>query len=204
MGRDGKATRDKILTESKALIYENGFAGTSVDLILEKTGITKGAFYYHFKTKAELAFVLVNDFATTDLQELDRVMEKTEQYAERPKQRLLEFVQCFIDMFSGQEEPPNCLYASVSNEQNQYSEEIKEAVAETIIKWRNAFEVMIDKVLETQTPKIEFDKVAMSDHFTVVMEGAFIVSKAINDPTVTAKQLTLYKNYLGLLFDEGN
>jgi TetR/AcrR family transcriptional repressor of nem operon len=202
MGRDGKATRDKILEESKALIYGNGFAGTSVDLILQKTGITKGAFFYHFKTKAELALVLVNDFATLDLHELDRVMLATEKYVDQPKQRLLAFVQFFIDMFSSLESPPNCLYASVSNEQNQYSKEIKDVVAQTMLKWRTALALMIDSVLETHTPKIAFDKVALADHFNVILEGAFIMSKAINDPTLAAKQLLHYKNYLDLIFNK--
>jgi TetR/AcrR family transcriptional regulator, transcriptional repressor for nem operon len=49
MARDGKPTRDKILAESKTLVLENGFAGTSVDQILERSQITKGAFFYHFK-----------------------------------------------------------------------------------------------------------------------------------------------------------
>ncbi|MEQ8581569.1 MAG: TetR/AcrR family transcriptional regulator [Marinoscillum sp.] len=204
MRRDGKATRDRILAESKALIYENGFAGTSIDLILQKTGITKGAFFYHFKTKAELALVLMNEFASADLEELANVMSATEAYEDQPKRRLLEFIQCFIDMFSDLKEPPNCLYASVSNEQNQYDEEIKEVVKETMIKWRIAFEDMIDKVLECCTPKVEVDKVVLADHFNVVVEGAYIVSKAINDPSLTAKHLMLYKNYLDMVFDEGN
>lgn len=201
MGRNGKPTREKILAESKALIYENGFAGTSVDLILQKTGITKGAFFYHFKTKADLAYVLVNEFASADIQELSRVLDATKPYAENPKERLLEFVQYFINMFAELNELPNCLYASVSNEQNQYSKEIKDVVAGTMIKWRKALEELIDAALKTHTPRIEFDKAALADHFTVVLEGAFIYSKAINDSKVTAKQLQLYKGYLDLIFE---
>ena len=200
MGRDGKPTRDKILAESKALIYENGFAGTSVDAILAKTGITKGAFFYHFKTKAELALVLIHEFSETDLKELDRVMSDTHQYADEPKKRLIEFVQCFINMFSGLEEPPGCLYASVSNEQNQYNDEIKKVVSDTIIKWRIAIEEMIDTILENHVPTMEIDKESLADHFNVIIEGAFIISKALNNPSLIAKQLTHYRNYLHLLF----
>ncbi|MCV9387388.1 TetR/AcrR family transcriptional regulator [Reichenbachiella ulvae] len=200
MGRDGKPTRDKILAVSKALIYENGFAGTSVDAILSKTGITKGAFFYHFKTKAELALVLIHDFAETDLKELDRVLNDTNQYLDQPKQRLIEFVQRFINMFSGLEEPPGCLYASVSNEQNQFNDEIKKVVSDTMLKWRIALEDMIDKVLENHDTAIAINKESLADQFNVIIEGAFIVSKALNDPTLIAKQLVHYRNYLELLF----
>ena len=201
MGRDGKPTRDKILAVSKELIYENGFAGTSVDLILEKAGITKGAFFYHFKTKADLALNLTSEFAQADLEELKKAVNETEQYMGQPKERLLKFIQSFIDMFSGLTEPPSCLYASVSNEQNQYSDEIKEIVKDTIVKWRLAFEEMIEDVLKEHSPKYAIDKVSLADHFNVVMEGAFIISKAVNDSSITAKQLTHLKQYIELLFD---
>lgn len=200
MGRNGKPTRDKILAKSRELIFENGFAGTSIDLILERTQLTKGAFFYHFKTKADLALEVVNEFANTDLQELDLALEQTETYVEDPRERLLQFIQRFIDMFSGVEEPPSCLYASVSNEQNQYSEEIKQIVRKTLLKWRQAFGIMIEEAAKQNPPTIPWDKDSLSDHFTVVMEGAFTMSKALQDPSVTFKQLTHLKHYFELLF----
>lgn len=190
------------MAESKKLIYENGFAGTSIDLILDRTGITKGAFFYHFKTKAELALALMKDFALADLKELEKALDKTQGYESDPKERLLRFIQCFIDSFSGLTEPPGCLYASVSNEQNQYGEEIKEIVSETILKWRAAFEEMIDEVLAGYRSAFPVNKASLADHFTVVVEGAFIVSKALNDPAVTAGQLVHLKQYFELLFVE--
>ncbi len=201
MPRDGKPTRDKILTASKELIYENGFAGTSIDLILEKAGITKGAFFYHFKTKADLALVMVREFAEADLVELDKSLTDTEELRDAPKNRLLAFIQRFIDMFNGLSEPPSCLYASVSNEQNQYSDEIKQIVSDTILAWRKRFEEMIDEVASHHKARFEIDKPALADHFNVVMEGAFIISKSLNDPTITARQLTQLKNYFDLLFE---
>jgi len=41
----------------------------------------------------------------------------------------------------------------------------------------------------------------LSDQFVVIFEGAFVVSKALNDSDITAKQLQHLKNYLELLFD---
>src|SRR5690606_37941002 len=108
----------------------------------------------------------------------------------------------FIDMFSGLKEPPNCLYASVSNEQNQYSSVIKQMVEETMKLWRSALETLIDKVLESHTTKMEINKTALADHFNVVIECTFILSKALNDPKMTAIQLVHYKQYLDLIFED--
>ncbi|MES2678271.1 MAG: TetR/AcrR family transcriptional regulator, partial [Bacteroidota bacterium] len=43
------------------LIYINGYQATSIDDIIAKTKVTKGAFYYHFKNKDEMGLAVIND-----------------------------------------------------------------------------------------------------------------------------------------------
>jgi TetR/AcrR family transcriptional regulator, transcriptional repressor for nem operon len=202
MGRDGRPTRDRILAESKALIYQNGFAGTSIDLILDRAGITKGAFFYHFKSKADLALALIQEFAATDQAEMNEALEATAAFAGQPQERLLRFIQAFIDLFANAKEPPNCLYASVSNEQNQYDQEIRDIVRENMLRWRQALRELIDKAMEARPPKVAVDKDALADQLTVILEGAFIVSKGLEDPRITAQQLGNLKTFFELLFTE--
>lgn len=202
MARDGKPTRDKILAESKALIYENGFSGTSIDQIIEKTGITKGAFFYHFKTKNALAQTLMEEFAKADLSHMELALKETEHLIEEPLKRLLKFIQLFIDLTQNYEEPPSCLYASYTSESNQFDQEIIELISETILKWRNTFVELINNVLVESEPKISIDVSSLADLFTVIFEGAFVTSKALNEPDLTAKQLQHLKNYFQLLFKE--
>ncbi|SDZ37182.1 transcriptional regulator, TetR family [Jannaschia faecimaris] len=48
------ATREKIVTTADRLFYESGFDVTSFANIAEVVGISRGNFYYHFKTKDEI------------------------------------------------------------------------------------------------------------------------------------------------------
>ncbi len=199
MARDGKPTRDKILTESRALIYENGFAGTSVDSILGKTGITKGAFFYHFKTKNHLAKALIEEYANEDKSHLEHGLQETESLEDKPAERLIAFVQVFIDGMSTLEEPPSCLYASYTNETSQFDQETKVLIANSILEWRKTFIDLLKQAKINEKSKIEIDITSLADQFVVIFEGAFIVSKALNEPDLTAKQLTHLRNYLRLL-----
>src|SRR5215467_5973185 len=54
MRRDGLLTRNQIVAAADELFYGQGLHAVSVDAIAEKAGITKKAFYYHFKSKDEL------------------------------------------------------------------------------------------------------------------------------------------------------
>lgn len=201
MARDGKPTRDKILEESKALILQNGYAGTSIDQILEKTALTKGAFFYHFKTKNELAKALIEEFIRVDLSLMERALNDTQDLKGKPLDRLLKFIQLFIDMFTGLSVPhPGCLYASYINESNLFDEDIKKDISETILIWRDTMELLLNNILEQHEMVIEEDLHSLADTFTVIFEGAFVLSKSVNEPDLTAKQLKHFKNYLQLLF----
>ncbi len=203
MGRNGKPTRAKILEESKKLVLTNGFAGTTIDQILEMTGISKGAFFYHFKSKAELALGLMDDHIKEDLDELEYVLQETEHTEGDPLERLLNFIQLYLDMMKSLEKPyPGCLYASYTYEPIQFSEEIKKKISNSILLWRETLRKMLDEVLlKYDTRGDELDIESLSDHFVVILEGAFIVSKVLNQADIPAKQLGHLKNYLQLLFE---
>lgn len=47
------ATMQRMLNTGLELFYKNGFYNTSVDDILKKLSLSKGAFYYHFESKED-------------------------------------------------------------------------------------------------------------------------------------------------------
>ncbi len=59
----GKAedTRRSILQKAFELTYANGYQATSIDDILATTQVTKGAFYYHFRSKDEMGLAIINE-----------------------------------------------------------------------------------------------------------------------------------------------
>jgi len=59
--RDFGRTRQHILEVAFKEVFARGFQGVSVDDIVKKTQLTKGAFYHHFPTKLDLGYALVED-----------------------------------------------------------------------------------------------------------------------------------------------
>jgi TetR/AcrR family transcriptional repressor of nem operon len=54
-------TRITILQKAFELIYSKGYQTTSIDDIIATTQVTKGAFYYHFKTKDEMGVAIIEE-----------------------------------------------------------------------------------------------------------------------------------------------
>jgi AcrR family transcriptional regulator len=53
-------TRDTVLRAAGEAFAEKGFLGTSMADIFARAGVTKGALYFHFSSKEELAFAVIN------------------------------------------------------------------------------------------------------------------------------------------------
>ena len=51
----------QILQQAFVLIYQKGYQATSIDEIIARTEVTKGALFYHFKNKEELGLAIINE-----------------------------------------------------------------------------------------------------------------------------------------------
>jgi TetR/AcrR family transcriptional regulator, transcriptional repressor for nem operon len=64
--RDPERTRERLLRTAFREIYRSGFQSASLDTILASTGVTKGALYYHFKSKQALGYAVVEEVIAPD------------------------------------------------------------------------------------------------------------------------------------------
>ena len=62
-------TRLTILNKAFELIYSKGYQTTSIDDIIATTQVTKGAFYYHFKTKDVMGVAIIKEILKPTMQE---------------------------------------------------------------------------------------------------------------------------------------
>jgi TetR/AcrR family transcriptional regulator, transcriptional repressor for nem operon len=65
--RDPERTRERLLHAASREIYRSGFQSASLDTILASAGVTKGALYYHFKSKEALGYAVVEEVIAPDV-----------------------------------------------------------------------------------------------------------------------------------------
>ncbi len=70
--RNKEATRDKILIAAEDVFSEKGYHGALVDEIAESSQTSKGAIYFHFPSKEEIFFALMDRFAGVVISEIER------------------------------------------------------------------------------------------------------------------------------------
>lgn len=202
MARDGRATRTRLLDAAEALVLERGLAGTSVDDVLSQAASTKGAFFHHFSSKADLGRALVERWAEGDRDHLERTMARAEALADDPLQRLLVFAGLLIEE-AGELSPADvgCLFASFLYERQMVAEDTREVIAGSMRLWRDRLAALIEEAAAAHPPRGPLDAHDLADELLIAYEGAFVLSRALDDPGLVARQLHQYREHLRLLFE---
>jgi TetR/AcrR family transcriptional regulator, transcriptional repressor for nem operon len=185
---------------AEALILENGFAGTSLDTILERTGVTKGAFFHHFPSKTALARALVERYAAADRALLEESLARAERLSRDPLQQLLVFVGLIEEVATATDPHPGCLFASYVYEAQLFDGETHAVMQRALLEWRDRLGAKLREVAAEYPPRLAVNLDVTADAMTAVLEGAFIISRLMREPGTVAGQLREYRNYLELLF----
>lgn len=201
MPRDGTITRNKIMDVAQGMVLDVGLSGTSVERVIEQAGVTKGTFFYHFKTKHDLAAALIERYADQDEHHFADAMSKAEQLARDPLQQLLIFLGLFIEMTDQLDEPfPGCLYASYCYQSGAISAQSMAQVERMTHFWRKKLSTKIEAVAALYPPRIPVEYHQVADHVLATFEGAFILSKLMKEAKLASEQLIQCRNYIELLF----
>ena len=87
-----KATRDRIVQAADQLFYRQGFEHTSFADIADAVRISRGNFYYHFKTKDDILLAVID----ARLADTRRMLEQWEADGEHPADRIRSFVRMWM------------------------------------------------------------------------------------------------------------
>lgn len=199
--RDPEKTRERILDAAQALILDHGFSATSVDALVARAGITKGAFFHHFASKADLAHALVERYRRMDEEHLESRLERARRLSSDPLQQLLLLIALYVEEFESMTEPfAGCLFASYIYEAKLFDDEVLAIVRESALHWRRVMRELLDRAAAQYPPRMPVDMESLADLFYSVTEGAFVMTKTLGDKTLLARQAQHLRNYLELLF----
>ena len=87
-------TRENIVAAADALFYEHGFENTSFANVAEVVGISRGNFYYHFKTKDEILDAVIEKRVADRRVMLDEWSSR----GKTPKRRVEKFFRFLLEM----------------------------------------------------------------------------------------------------------
>ena len=186
---------------AERLILSNGFAAMSIEKVIKDAGITKGGFFYHFESKNDLVYALMQRYRETEAFIFSDLFKRSEELTSDPLQQMLVFVKLFAEMMEDMEKlHPGCLVASITYENQNVNEQVKKITAEIVMDWRSLFEQQFEKINRVYKANSNATSSNLADMLSTIMEGGIMVSRALNDPSILVRQLLEYRSYLELLY----
>jgi TetR/AcrR family transcriptional repressor of nem operon len=180
---------------------DQGYNATSLDQVIAESSSSKGAFFHHFSSKADLAVQLLERYVAADLAHLEAGLVATASIQD-PARRVVAFLRFYED---GAEElmaeQSGCLYATVLSEREFIGTEINHQVAKAEQRWRQAFGDLLRAALADSTIDLDID--ALADHLFTTFEGGFILARTLEDPSAMERQLRTFRQLVEALLVTG-
>jgi TetR/AcrR family transcriptional regulator, transcriptional repressor for nem operon len=194
-------TRARLLDIAQDAVLAKGFDATSIEEIVAQAGITKGGFFYHFPDKNALARALIERHIVFEDELFDGIFARAAELADDPLQRALIVLRLMAEMLEDMPNGhPGCVVATAAYQDRLFDAEVRALNRKAVLGWRSRFQAMIERVAAKYPPRESVDFEALADLCSTVTEGGIVLSKALGEPGITARQVMQLRTYMKLLF----
>ncbi|QOL79376.1 TetR/AcrR family transcriptional regulator [Pseudooceanicola spongiae] len=191
--------RTRLLEAARDIIRQKGFAATSVDDLCRSAGVTKGAFFHHFKTKEALGVAAAAFWSQTT----GALFSAASYHApEDPLERILAYLEFRRSIIGGETFEYTCLVGTMTQEVHATAHPIRDACAESIFGHAATLEPDISAAMRLHGITADWTAESLARHTQAVLQGAFILAKAAGNAELARESLDHLIRYVRLLFGQ--
>jgi TetR/AcrR family transcriptional repressor of nem operon len=190
-------SKSRLLDAALHVIRAKGYAAATVDDICDYAGLTKGSFFHHFDSKAQLALAAADHFCEM----ASRIFATAPYHAlSDPLDRLLGYVDFRKAILRGELPEYTCFLGTMVQETYETHPALRAACEKGISEHAAALEADIAEVMRKHRPGAAWSAKSLALYTQAVIQGAFILAKSKNGPAVATECLDHLRRYLELLF----
>ena len=203
MASKGENTRERILDVAQGIVLQKGFSGTSIDEIIDESGITKGGFFYHFRGKTDLAVHLMQRYLEHEGALSEELFARADSLSEDPLQQMLIYLKLYAEVLAEMQQlHPGCLVASYTYESQLFDPEIREMMVSGLSEWQNLVRDRFEGVMAKYPPRVEVTADELAQTLLSIVEGGIILARNLCTPSLIAGQVLQFRTYVRLLFGD--
>lgn len=170
--RKHSSARDKIVEAASGLFFEQGYQATTIDDVIEHSGVSRPTLYNHFKTKEELCVEYLRERRRIDL----GLLKETAQKEKTAKGRFLTMVR-MMDHNMSSTAFRGCRYFNMISEVADCNSPIAKEARVYVDGLRD---IIKDCVLELKASDPKFKKLKVDDiaeSYYLIISGAIVASQ---------------------------
>jgi AcrR family transcriptional regulator len=187
-------TRRRLLIAAFEEFHLRGFQAASLDAILAKAGVTKGALYHHFPDKATLGYAVLEEVVREPL--LEAYLGPLERSTGDPLAALQDVLRRRADDFIAGGIELGCPLNNLAQEMSPLDEGFRARVAATLDVWTDAFAAALERAQALGTMRPDVDARAVAAFVVAAVEGSFGMAKNAMSVDVLRSNLGLLAGFL--------
>ena len=177
--RDPERTRGLLLRAAFQEVYRSGFKNSDLDRIPAATGVTKGALYYHFESKAALGYAIVDEI----------IAELTRDRWSRPLRGSADPIETLISIVQGtsvrsEDVRYGCPLNNLAQEMSPVDERFRKRLAKVFHEWRTGIASALLRGQSEGTVRRDLDARQTADFLIATYEGYISLAKNAQDENV--------------------
>ena len=169
--RKGEATRQQIIKLSAPLFNQRGFAGASMQDIMQATGLEKGGIYRHFSGKQELA-VEAFQYSLSQVVEL-RTPHESEQLASADRLRYM--IRAFVERPSPI--AGGCPIMNVAVDTDDTNPDLFKLAQGGLRFWKKRILAIVSEGIRQGEIRKQSDPERIANQIIATLEGALLISR---------------------------
>ncbi len=186
-------SRRRILDAALSVLREKGYTATTVDDLCRAAGVTKGSFFHHFESKeaATLASIAHWNEVTGSLFAGAPYWQVND-----PRERLLAYLDFRAAMVTGELPEFTCLLGTLVQEVFQHHPALQLACGAGIEAHAQTLVSTIDAARTQHAPQAEWSAVSLARYTQSVLQGGFVLAKAMNDPAMAVDAIAHLRRHV--------
>ncbi len=194
--KKAEETRHTILQKAFELIYAKGYQATSIDDIIATTQVTKGAFYYHFRTKDEMGIAIINEILKPSL---TKSFIEPLQKERNPLDAIYSLMDNLLMKNKFLKVEYGCPASNFTQEMTPWNTKFRKALSEITTQWTKAMINAIEKGKENGHVRKDVNAKQVTTFVMSSYWGIRNFGKLENNKKTYLPYLREIKNYLNTL-----
>ena len=197
---DRGEARGALLDAAVRVIRAQGLHATSVGDLCREAGVSKGAFFHHFASKEDLAVAAADHWSVTTGA---RFAAAPYHAHADPADRVFGYLDFRASLIVGDPADYSCLVGTMTQEAFETSVAVRDACAASIFGHADTLEADLHAALASSESTTRTSAESLARHTQTVLQGAFVLSKAADDPALVLEAIEHLRRYLECVLGRG-